>query len=82
MISAAHICSRTPINDNQAASGSESNWLKILIGSSPKPHETGYLAPSSAVIFNDLTAFFSWYIPNSDGLIVATTRQELAIMVE
>jgi hypothetical protein len=56
----AHICSRTPINDNQAATGSESDWLKIVVGSSPKPHETRYLAPSSAVVFDNLVAFFSW----------------------
>ena len=82
MISAAHIYSGTPIYDNQATTSAKSNWLKVLIGSSLKPHETGYLAPSFAVVFNNLAASSSWYIPNSDGLIITATRQELAIMIE
>ena len=82
MISAAHIYFGTPIYDNQAMTSAKSNWLKVLIGSSLKPHETGYLAPSFAVVFNNLVAFSSWYIPNLDGLIVTTTHLELAIMIE
>jgi hypothetical protein len=82
MMIATHIHSRTSVNDNETAAGAKSNWLQVLIASSSNPDQTGYLAPSFPVIFNDLLAFSCRYFPNSNSFIITTTRQELAVMIK
>jgi hypothetical protein len=60
-----------PAEDNQkSAPCSKSEMLHIFLGFTPKPGQTGNLAPSLTRVLKNLLAFFGRNIPDTNSFII------------